>query len=107
MVRTFKYAIPLLCILLLAAHFFRKTELFFLLVSVFGLPLLFMRRPMVMRIMQLFFILAGIEWARTTFALVMERKALGLPSLRMAVILGFVTLLTFGSTMLLNARDSR
>jgi hypothetical protein len=107
MIRLIRYFVPLLCILALAAHFLRQNNLFLVFVCALGVPFLFIRKSSVVRLMQLFFTLAGVEWLRTTYVLVMERKALDLPWLRMAVILISVAIATLGSTLLLNGRDLR
>lgn len=58
-----------------------------------------------MRGMQLYFVLAGMEWIRTTIVLVMERKVLGLPWIRMAVILSSVAVLTLASARIVHRKD--
>lgn len=100
-----RLAIPVLCSVLLAAHFLRERSLVFVALSMLGIPLLFVRNHWVVRGMQLFFILASMEWIHTTVALVLERKAMGLPWLRMAIILGGVAALTLASAGIVNRRD--
>ena len=55
--------------------------------------------------MQCFYIFAGVEWVNTICTLAAERKALGMPWIRMVVILGAVAVLTFCSAMVLKTRD--
>lgn len=100
-----RLAIPVLCSVLLAAHFLRERSLVFVALSMLGIPLLFVRNHWVVRGMQLFFILASMEWIHTTVGLVLERKAMGLPWIRMAIILGGVAALTLGSAGIVNRRD--
>jgi hypothetical protein len=99
------YAIPLLCIVVLAAHFLRERNLALMLVSIAGIPFLFIRRHWVIRGIQLFFVTASIEWIHTAFVLVTERRALGLPWIRMAVILGSVAALTLASARIVSRTD--
>ena len=101
-----KLVVPVLCILILAAHFLRERSLAFMVVSIAGIPFLFIRKLWVVRATQLFFVLAGMEWVHTTLVLVTERKALGLPWMRMAVILSAVAVLTLGSALIVNRRGS-
>ena len=101
----FKLTIPLLCIIVLAAHFLRERNFALLLISLLSAPFVFVRKRWAVRGMQLFFILASFEWIRTTVVLAMERKVLGLPWMRMAVILGSVALLTLTSARIVNRTD--
>lgn len=76
--------------LVLAAHFMRRGEWVPMLVSLGLLALLFVRREWARRMIQLALLLGAIEWARTLAGFVAERRALGEPWLRMAIILGSV-----------------
>ncbi len=100
-----KPAIPVLCSLILAAHFLREQNLALVLLSMLSIPLLFFKRPWAVRAMQVFFILAALEWIHTTVVLVMERKAMGLPWVRMAIILSAVTALSLVSAKFVNRTD--
>ena len=100
-----KYAIPLLCIVVLAAHFLRERNSALMLVSIAVIPFLFIRGQWVMRVMQLFFVTASFEWIHTAIVLMTERKALGLPWIRMAVILGIVAALTLASARIVSRAD--
>lgn len=99
-----KLVIPVVCSVILAVHFLRDQNLAFVLVSILSIPLLFVRSRWVERGMQLFFILAGMVWIHTTVVLVLERNAMGLPWIRMAIILGAVTALTLASVKIVNRR---
>lgn len=100
-----RLTIPLLCIVILVAHFLRERNSALLLVSILSAPFLFVRKQWVVRGMQLFFILTSLEWIQTTMALAMERKALGMPWMRMALILSIVALLTLTSAWIVNRND--
>lgn len=91
----------ILSALVLAAHFFRAQNFIFVLVSLAVLPLVFMDKQWVQRSIRVFLVLGGIEWIRTMLVLVMEREALGMPWLRMSIILGGVALFTIGSSFAL------
>jgi hypothetical protein len=96
-----------LAILILAAHFFRAGSVGLVLVCVGLWVLLFIRRRWAMRVLQVGLLLGALEWGRTLVLLVMHRRAAGLPSLRLAVILGTVALFTGGCALLLSPRPSR
>jgi hypothetical protein len=100
-----KFAVPLLCLVVLAAHFLREQNSALMLVSIAGIPFLFIRGHWMMRGVQLFFVIASIEWIHTAIVLMTERKALGLPWVRMAVILGIVAALTLASARIVRRKD--
>lgn len=97
--------IPLLCSAILAAHFMREQNQALVLLSMLSIPVLFFKRHWAVRAMQVFFILAGIEWIHTMFVLVMERRAMGLPYVRMAIILSTVTALALASAKIVDRKD--
>jgi len=98
---TFLNLIPVISsFLLLAAHFFRA-GLFPLVGLALLLPLLLLiRNPMAARVVQAALLLAAGEWLRTMATFALARAALGLPWLRLAVILGAVALLTAAAALL-------
>lgn len=100
----FRTGLPLLCSLLLVAHFLRERNPALILVSLFSIPCLFIPRKWAVRGAQLFFILGSVEWIHTTLFLVADRKALDLPWMRMAVILTLVAALTLASALIVNSR---
>lgn len=83
-----------LSFLLLAAHFYRSQNLLLAGVSLAFLVLLVLRRPWVVRVLQVALVLGALEWLRTLAMLVMERTAMGQPYWRLALILGTVAGLT-------------
>jgi hypothetical protein len=69
--------------------------------------LLFLRRPWVARLAQVALIAAALTWAVTLYELAQLRLGLGLPYMRMAVILGSVAVMALLSALLLQARFLR
>ena len=95
-----------LAILILAAHFFRA-GFAGLVLACFGLwVLLFIRRIWAVRVLQVGLLLGALEWGRTLVLLALDRRAMGLPFLRLVVILGAVALFTGGCALLLSIRSS-
>jgi hypothetical protein len=90
---------PVIGFLLLAAHFFRSENLLIALVSFLAIFLVFVRRPWAAYTIQVFLVLGSVEWLRSTISLVLSRSASGEPFLRLAIILGSVTLFTALSTL--------
>ena len=80
--------------LLLGAHFLRDGTMAGVAAASFMLGLLFLRRPWVARLAQAALVAGAFVWALTLYDLAQMRMALGLPYLRMAVILGSVGELT-------------
>ena len=85
---------PVIGFLLLAAHFFRSESLPATLVCFFAILLVFVRRPWAAYIIQVGLVLGSAEWLRSTISLILSRSASGEPFLRLAIILGSVTLFT-------------
>jgi hypothetical protein len=88
---TFLLLVPAaLSLLVLAAHFLRRSEPLPVMLCLAMLCLLFVRRPWASRALQVALLLAAGEWIRTALALVPARRAMGEPWERMAAILGIV-----------------
>ncbi|MDA0708590.1 MAG: hypothetical protein O3B73_00100 [bacterium] len=83
--------------LLIGAHFLRSGHVFFVLLSILFIGLLFVKRPMVARLVQFGLLLATCEWIQTTFAFVSIRMENGLPWIRLMIILGSVACFTLVS----------
>lgn len=82
----------LISLLLLAAHFFRAGETV-IVVIVLSLPLLLLlRKYWVPLVIQLTLLLGAFEWLRTLFSVAQMRIEFGEPWIRMAIILGAVSL---------------
>lgn len=92
---------PALALLLLAAHFYRAAAWPWLLVTLALLPLMQLRRGWVPRVLALALLAGAAEWAWTAAMLAQQRWALGLPWLRMAMILGAMALLTLAAALVL------
>jgi hypothetical protein len=86
---------PALAFLVLSAHFFRAGNLpLFAAALLLFLPLLFVRKSWAARTLQAGLALGAVEWIRTLVAFAGQRRAMGMPYTRLAVILGAVALAT-------------
>lgn len=94
-----------LSVLLLSAHFYRANLYLLLLVSAVMPLLLFVKEPWIVRQIQIMLFLGSIEWIRTLYLLVEERKALGESWMRLAIILGSVALFTLLSALVFQTRS--
>jgi hypothetical protein len=90
---------PVIGLLLLAAHFFRGDHLLVALVSFLAIFLVFVRRPWAARTIEVCLALGSVEWLRSTISLVLSRSEMGEPFLRLAIILGGVTVFTALSSL--------
>ena len=94
--------------LLIAAHFQRAGMTLIALICVLVPFSLFYTRPLSMRLVQIFLILAALEWIRTLFYLVQLRIDHGMEWHRLAIILGGVALFTLCSALVFkNSRIRR
>jgi hypothetical protein len=84
-------ALPALALLLLAAHLLHAGLASLSVASLFLIGLLFVRRPWAARVLQAVLVVAAIEWVLTTIGLAQMRSSHGQPYLRLALILGAVT----------------
>ena len=89
----------ILSMLVLGAHFYRAGHLLLACGALLALGLLFIRRPLAVRLMQGLLVAGAVEWLATAVRLVMFRQAEGLPWLRLALILGLVALCTLLSAL--------
>jgi len=87
----------ILSLVILGAHFLRARNFVLVIVVLLLLALLGVRRPWVARLVQVALLLGAVEWVRTLIRLVQWRSEAGQPALRLAVILGAVSLLTAAS----------
>ncbi len=85
---------PALAFLVLAAHFFRAGNPPVFALALLFLPLLFVRKRWAARTLQAGLALGVVEWIRTLAAFAGQRRAMGLPYTRLAIILGGVALAT-------------
>ena len=93
--------------LILGAHYLRRGEWLPLLLSLGLLGLLGVRRSWARRLLQLALLAAAAEWARTLTGFAAERRALGEPWLRMAIILGAVIAVALAGLVALETRRMR
>jgi len=90
--------------LVLAAHFLRGGHAAFVAICL-ALPLLFLvRRPWAGWTITVVLGLGSLEWLVTLIQIAQQRMAMGEPWLRMAAILGTVTLITGASALLPRTR---
>ena len=92
-----------LSFLLLAAHFSRAGSPILVILALGAPFLLLVRAPWAARAVQVALVLGALEWVWTTLAIAGRRAEAGEPWLRMAIILGAVTLFTLYSARLLRS----
>lgn len=97
-------ALPVLSLLLLAAHFYRGGLVVPAVASLLLLALLFVRSRWASLALQVALALGTLEWLRTAWALASHRAALGEPYGRLLVILGIVAALTALAALAVRAR---
>ena len=91
--------------LLLSAHFYRA-GIFPLTAICLILPfLLFIKLSWVARLSQAFLVIGAIEWVRTLLNLVEMRQEMGMPWIRLVVIIGAVALITGLSALIFQIRS--
>ncbi len=100
-------AVPVLSLLVLAAHFFRSGEYAIVALCVGLVTLVFVRRWWAARALQAALFLGTAEWLRTAAFFVHLRLSLGQPWARLAVILGAVALLTVASALVFESARLR
>ncbi len=88
--------------LLIGAHFQRAGLTFVAVICVLIPFSLFYTRPVSMRLVQIFLVLAALEWMRTLLYLVQLRIDHGMEWYRLAIILGVVVLFTLCSALVFN-----
>jgi hypothetical protein len=97
----------LISLLLLAAHLLRWVGPGGAVGALAVALLLAVPRAWAARLMQIALILATLEWVRTGVSAIAHRHAAGQPWLRMAIIVGAVTLFTALSALVFLARPLR
>jgi hypothetical protein len=92
---------------ILAAHFSR-TGLFPLVILCLAMPLLlFIRKPLIARIMQIVLLLGAFEWIRSMMGYIKIRNSIGEDWGRLAIILITVALLTACSGLVFRGKHLR
>ena len=89
-----------LSLLVLGGHFLRAGQLGLVGVVMAVMGLLAVRRAWAARVVQVVLALGAIEWTMTLVTLVMQRRFMGEPTLRLTIILGGVALVTAVSAVL-------
>ncbi|MDP6543150.1 MAG: hypothetical protein QGH60_04110 [Phycisphaerae bacterium] len=90
--------------ILLGAHFFRA-RMYLLVAASLAFPfVLLAARRWSARLVQVALVLGAIEWVRTILMLIMIRKGVGQPWMRMAIILGSVAIFTTASGLVFRLR---
>lgn len=96
-----------LSLVVLGAHFLRDATWIGVFVCLLLIGLLFVRRPWVLRVMQVALVLGALEWLRTMYELAQIRVLHGQPYGRMLAILGVVAVVTLGSALLFQSKTMR
>ena len=91
----------------MGAHFLRAGNMVLLAAVLVLLALLGVRRPWVVRVLQLALVLGALEWARALFVLARRRVQAGEPVVRMSVILGAVAIVTALSALVFRSARVR
>lgn len=90
-------------LVVLGAHFLRDATWVGVFACLLLIGLLFVRRPWVVRVMQVALALGALEWLRTMYVLAHIRALHGQPYGRMLAILGLVAAVTLISALLLES----
>lgn len=93
--------------LLISAHFQRGGSSLIAILCLLAPGLLYFTKPWSPRILQVLLVLAALEWVRTLVYLVQLRQELGMDWVRLAIILGCVSLWTAASTLVFQHREIR
>jgi hypothetical protein len=96
----------ILSAIVLGAHYLRSGPFILVLLSFLFPALLFIKRAWAARLVQFILVLGMFEWLRTLLNLVAERRLLGEPWGRLAIILGLVAIITGGSALLFSYNSS-
>ena len=96
-----------LSLLVLGAHFYRTGNLLLVAPLPILLALLFVRKPWAARILQGALLIGAVEWVRTLVILANYRAGVGLPYVRLVVILAAVALVCLLSSLVFRSRRVR
>lgn len=95
----------ILCFILLAAHFSRAGMMMLAIISLILPFLLFIKKSVIARILQLSLILGALEWVRIMIVYAQERIYLGEPYIRLVLILSTVALFTAASSLIFQSKS--
>ena len=101
----FKLIPAILSFLLLGAHFYRAGLLLFAVLALILPILLFIKQKWVVRLSQVLLVIGALEWVCTLLKIVDIRQTMGMPWVRLAVILGSVALFTALSALIFQSRS--
>lgn len=93
--------------LILSAHFFREGEIVLTAVYLFLPFLLFIKNRWSIIFLRIFSYGGVIIWLQTIYVLAFARISMGEPWLKMAIILGAVTVFTLYAGLLLNSKKMK
>ena len=96
----------ILSAIVLGAHYLRSGPFILVVLSFLFPALLFTKRAWAARLVQIILVFGMFEWIRTLLNLVVERRLLGEPWGRLAIILGLVALVTGGSALFFSYNSS-
>ena len=88
------YVPIVLSLIVLGAHFLRDANHIGVAGAIGLIGLLFVKRPVAARAVQVALVLGALEWMWTIYDLVLVRAAMGMPATRKMVILGVVAAVT-------------
>jgi hypothetical protein len=91
----------------MTAHFYRAGLLPVAAIVLVAPFLLLVHHRLVVRLIQTLLAIGSIEWIITLSRLVSMRQALGMPWIRLALILGAVSMITFGSVFMFRLKYLR
>jgi hypothetical protein len=97
----------IISLLFMAAHFFRAGLLPVAAIISVAPFLLLVHHRLVVRIIQTLLAIGSIEWIMTLSRLVSMRQAMGMPWIRLALILGAVSMIAFGSIFMFRLKSLR
>jgi len=98
------FTLPILSCMILAAHFSRISN-DPLALTCLALPLILLsKKEWIRKIFQVFLVIGGIIWIERTLFLIQMRIKIQQPWIRLTIILGTVSLISFLSAWILNSQ---
>ena len=92
--------LPLISLLLLAAHFLRVDQWVLMFLSLLGCFVLIVPRPWVAHLIRLALLAGAMVWLHVLVSMATIRWTMDLPFLRLSVILSCVIVITIGSVFI-------
>lgn len=97
----------ILSFFILAAHFYRAGHNVLVITCIVMPFLLFVKKPLSVRILQIALIAGSVEWLRSMFVFIEIRQQFGMPYARLAIILGAVAAVTALSALVFQSRPMK